>query len=216
MRFLYHVYYHNIISIKCSVVFSYEVTFTDIWGRRFLRYTVTSYFSNVVCASMSIDQHNESCDGYWYYYRSEYYCASSIKSLQYLTKMKQWSIYNIYTTMTQTSIHLIWTIMTQKYLKHSHNITLSKEMNNAPLGWYGTYTIKIAPSSRAPLGGTEVTAFLISPHNLRMFWKKQQAVATVWAFLGSNVRSELSILNVWTMILRLFSIQRLALDRQKL
>ena len=69
-------------------------------------------------------------------------------------------------------------------------------MNNAPLGWYDTYTIKIALSSRAPLGGTEVTAFLISSHNLRMFWKKQQAVATVRAFLGSNVRSELSILNV--------------------
>ena len=63
MQNLYHGYYHNIISLKCPVVFSYEVAFTDMWGRRFLRYTVTSYFSNV-CASLSIDQHNENCDGY--------------------------------------------------------------------------------------------------------------------------------------------------------
>ena len=86
--------------------------------------------------------------------------------------------------------------MTQKYLKHLHNITLSKGVNNAPLGWYGTYTIKIASSCKAPLGVTGVTAFLISPHNLKTFWKKQQAVATVWAFLRSTFRSELSILNV--------------------
>ena len=68
-----------------ALVFSYEVAFTDMWGRRFLRYTVTSYFSNV-CASLSIDQHNENCDGYWFYYRSEYNCANSTKSLQYLKK----------------------------------------------------------------------------------------------------------------------------------
>ena len=41
-------------------------------------------------------------------------------------------------------------MMTQKFLKHYDNIILSKGVNNALLGWYGTYTIEIAFSvSRA-------------------------------------------------------------------
>ena len=48
MQFLHHGYNHNIMAMECPEVFSYEVAFPDMWGRQFLRYTATSYFSNVV------------------------------------------------------------------------------------------------------------------------------------------------------------------------
>ena len=42
-------------------------------------------------------------------------------------------------------------MMTQEYLKHLQNVTLLKGVNNAPLGWYGAYTIEIVFQFLAPL-----------------------------------------------------------------